>query len=693
MAAAVLVLPLLAAAAAAASLSPPAAANHTCPGFTILNQTGIRGQAFETDREISSVAGCCAACAMSNKCAAWVLQSTSLGSPPVCHLKPAATNPSGELKRYSCPLCPFAGVAPSPPAPPPPQCPPQQPKPHPPGPPPTLQPAGPMGRPHLFFFLQDDLGSDDVTFVNGNGVNADVTGNITAAAREGIILRRQYVHWHCSPTRRTFLTGRLPLHHSEFLSAVTTGDDIDLRWTTIGEKLKSAGYQTAWFGKGHTGYKSFNHLPLQLGFDRFTGFLGGAQDHFAIKRWEGNCPLTPANDTYSAELYGGLALQELQEYDSTAPGAKPLFFYCPWQNVHAPYQSPLGWTGDVLRGMLSATDAALGGVVSELKAKGMWANTVIAYSADNGGTDRGSNWPLRGSKHSNWEGGVRAAAFVSGGLIPNAMRGTESHVVMHIADWYSTFCFLAGVSHSDDPPVKPLAVDPNNPELDIYGTESWPSVDGVNIWPMLTTTSYGGPKNYTAAHTELWVAAEVMIAGQYKLVVSQQDANKTNSGPTLGWKCGGTTHPRCDTLTSAECGENPDTKGPKTPQCNMWVNATDAQCACGCYFNRGVISHPQVPCLFDVEADMSEFHDISGSAPPGLKEHLLHALKLQNLELYMHRADQRTNDSPSRSPAHLLGPCNANCSAEYWAKFMPGSQGPSCGVPGCPPEAPPPALP
>ena len=35
-----------------------------------------------------------------------------------------------------------------------------------------------MGRPHLFFFLQDDLGSDDVTFVNGNGVNADVTGNI-----------------------------------------------------------------------------------------------------------------------------------------------------------------------------------------------------------------------------------------------------------------------------------------------------------------------------------------------------------------------------------------------------------------------------------------------------------------------------------------------------------------------------------
>jgi hypothetical protein len=116
-----------------------------------------------------------------------------------------------------------------------------------------------------------------------------------------------------------------------------------------------------------------------------------------------------------------------QEYDPTVPGVKPLFFYLPWQNVHAPYQvchaylpgyaiscvvwaiyfsvvfclcgdllidfsvqSPLGWTGDVLRGMLSSTDAALGGVVAELKAKGMWGNTVIAYSADNGGTDRGN---------------------------------------------------------------------------------------------------------------------------------------------------------------------------------------------------------------------------------------------------------------------------------------------------------------
>lgn len=94
----------------------------------------------------------------------------------------------------------------------------------------------------------------------------------------------------------------------------------------------------------------------------------------------------------------------------------------------------------------------------------MWANSVLFYSADNGGTDRGSNWPLRGAKHSNWEGGLRAAAFISGGLIPAHLRGTTSNVVGHIADWYSTICVLAGVEPADDSPIEPLPVDPTRPE-------------------------------------------------------------------------------------------------------------------------------------------------------------------------------------------------------------------------------------
>ena len=48
----------------------------------------------------------------------------------------------------------------------------------------------------------------------------------------------------------------------------------------------------------------------------------------------------------------------------------------------------------------------------------------------------GTNWPKRGNKHTNWQGGMNGAAFVSGGFVPAALRGTHSDVAMHIVDWY-----------------------------------------------------------------------------------------------------------------------------------------------------------------------------------------------------------------------------------------------------------------
>ena len=105
--------------------------------------------------------------------------------------------------------------------------------------------------------------------------------------------------------------------------------------------------------------------------------------------------------------------------------------------------------------MASVADNVTGLVVELLKEKSMWNNTIFVVSSDNGGAPcGGSNYPLRGSKLTFFEGGVRVLAFANGGLLPDNMRGKTSEGFIHIADWYTTFCKRAGVDPSDSGPGK-----------------------------------------------------------------------------------------------------------------------------------------------------------------------------------------------------------------------------------------------
>ena len=49
------------------------------------------------------------------------------------------------------------------------------------------------------------------------------------------------------------------------------------------------------------------------------------------------------------------------------------------------------------------------------------------------------SWPLKGSKASNWEGGVRGAAFVSGGALPASQHGRKLEEYIHATDWYAVY--------------------------------------------------------------------------------------------------------------------------------------------------------------------------------------------------------------------------------------------------------------
>ena len=153
--------------------------------------------------------------------------------------------------------------------------------------------------------------------------------------------------------------------------------------------------------------------------------------------------------------------------------------------------------------MVSVADNVTGHVVKLLKDKNMWDNTIFVVSADNGGAPcGGSNYPLKGSKGTLFEGGVRALAFANGGLLPDNMRGKSSEGFIHVADWYTTFCKLAGVDPTDS------------------GTGKFP-VDGLDVWPIISG------ENTKTQHSEIVLSYDfgdtgAIIVGDYKLIVGKQ---------------------------------------------------------------------------------------------------------------------------------------------------------------------------
>lgn len=123
--------------------------------------------------------------------------------------------------------------------------------------------------------------------------------------------------------------------------------------------------------------------------------------------------------------------------------------------------------------MLSELDASVGRVVAALKAGGLYDQTVVVFVSDNGGPlDHSTNAPLRGGKHTFFEGGLRVTGFVGGGAIPAARRGTTWDGLMHAADWFPTL--VVGAAGLPLPPTK---------------NGSRP-MDGIDLWGALLT---GGP--------------------------------------------------------------------------------------------------------------------------------------------------------------------------------------------------------
>ena len=188
------------------------------------------------------------------------------------------------------------------------------------------------------------------------------------------------------------------------------------------------------------------------------------------------------------------------------------------------------------RAMVKHLDASLGRVVHRMNSSGAWNSTLLIFASDNGGAvhQGGNNYPLRGAKRTNWEGGIRVPAFVAGGFVPATVHGSVQSGLTAGWDWYRT---LAGIAQVD--PRDRRAEAAHLPPVESH--DLWPLISGREATSprkriVMATLRCPPPSTCEDANTDYPVLVGGVIAPPYKLVLGESPTRTTAAG--LDWSLG-----------------------------------------------------------------------------------------------------------------------------------------------------------
>lgn len=425
--------------------------------------------------------------------------------------------------------------------------------------------------------------------------------------------------------------------------------------TTISERFQmdDGERRRTHVGKWHVGLATNDRTPFGRGFTRTLGYLAGYNDYFTEQtgNWCGESLYTDLFTVNNLPAYGlnnsqscsqsnqssGCVFEDtlltnyaLSSIDEAMILKKPLFLYFAPHACHQPLEVPAAYVSkfsficanDTSRqcqyrlmyaALVNSIDDHIGLIVTKLKDTNMWENTLVVVMADNGGpiygepgftctecdgAAGGNNFPLRGGKHSNFEGGVRVNAFISGGLVPVSRRGATVTGLIAIEDMYTSLLSVAGI---------------NDPFDKRGAAAGLPPVDGLNIMDFILG------KNSTNPRTEIWLGAGTDGGADGDTIVQGLIRND-------GYKC------LLYSLNNAiwQGGVYPN-------QSSLWNN-TVVECG-----DKG--------CLFNVFDDPSETRDLADEQPE-----ILATLKSRIAEI------QKTVFSPNRgSPSPLACQASLNC--------------------------------
>ncbi|XP_076164519.1 arylsulfatase B [Ptiloglossa arizonensis] len=484
--------------------------------------------------------------------------------------------------------------------------------------------------PHIIVFIADDLGWNDVGF---HGSNQIPTPNIDALGYNGIILNRHYVLPSSTPSRTAFFTGQYPIRIGMQGDGIRGGEPrgLPLNIKILPEYLRGLGYTTKLIGKWHMGYHTPQYTPLHRGFDSFLGFYNSHITYYDYKytnqnmsgydMHRGDDPAHGINREYATDLFTEEAIKIIENHELL----RPLYLQISHLAVHAPLEQPDNRYNDreivhirepnrhKYARMVSRLDDSVGRIFHALGDKGMLRDSLILFLTDNGAAsvgryrNWGSNYPLRGTKYTLYEGGVRGVAALWSPRIQKAAR--VSNQLVHITDWLPTLYSAAGGD------LKDLG-----------------EIDGMDQWCVLSE-GHGHGRDKLLLNIDEVFKTEGAIYSRFKLLRGSidngyYDGYYGDSGRMIE------TLPDYESIvlkSSVSQGITSHLGGPVTQPSTMKQLRREATVQCRpntTYFNRHIFTTCNVTeCLFDIVNDPCETKNIVESYPR----------IAQDLDLYLER--------------------------------------------------------
>ncbi len=304
--------------------------------------------------------------------------------------------------------------------------------------------------PNIILILADDMGFSDLGCYGGE-IN---TPNLDRLANHGVRYSQFYNAARCCPTRASLLTGVYP--HQAGMGWMTNANlgtpayqgDLSKNVVTIAEVLRNAGYGTYMTGKWHVSNTRKDdggvndNWPVQRGFDRFFGIVGGAGNYFKLPVYSDNQKYAAPENFYFTHAVSDSSVIFLDKHFQKHAG-QPLFMYVAYTSPHWPLHAlkqdiekyrgvyDQGWDAtrekrlkkqyeiglwekeltlsprdesvpewnsltqaekeefalrmSIYAAQVDAMDQGIGRIVAKLEETGQLDNTIIFFLADNGG--------------------------------------------------------------------------------------------------------------------------------------------------------------------------------------------------------------------------------------------------------------------------------------------------------------------